>query len=71
MNMKNTHYLPIFRFGDNPESVHNSSYGSHLYSDLQMLACYEPDAIGYIEVEVSVPTENEFKTRNGLKSGAV
>ena len=64
-------YLPIYNFGDDPDGIHGTSYGTQLYNDLQMLSCYEPEAVGYIEVEVNPPTENEFKRKHGLKSDAV
>lgn len=68
--MKQTHYVPVFDWGSDPDSVHGCAYGSLSYSDLQMLDAYEPDAVGYLEVQVEVLTENEFRTSHSLKSGA-
>ena len=59
-----TYYVPIFKWGDNPQTVNNGSHGTCIYNDLQMLYAYEPEAIGYFEVTGKVPTKEEFECKN-------
>lgn len=69
--MTNTYYIPVYEWGKNPESIHGSSHGCYMYDDLTHLYMMELEAVGHFEVMGSIPTENEFKEKHGLKSGAV
>lgn len=70
--MKNTYYVPIYNWGDHPDTVNGVASGTQMYNDLQMLFCYEEDAVGYYEVEGMVPTENEYKEKHSIPTcGAV
>jgi hypothetical protein len=69
--MKLTYYVPIYEWGDSPDTVHGGSHGLNIYPQLDDLYCFEPDAIGHWELAGILPTENEFKEKYKLKSDAV
>ena len=69
--MKLTYYVPIYKWGDSPDGVHGGTHGDHMYSELNDLYGFEPDAVGHFELSGVLPTENEFKEELGLRSGAV
>jgi hypothetical protein len=68
--MKHIAYLPIYNWGKNPDLDHGTTFGTHIYLDLEELYAYE-DPVGHVQIEIHTPTENEFKELHGLKSGAV
>jgi hypothetical protein len=54
-------YIPIYKWGINPSTVHGVTTGTHFYRDLNELYAFENEAVGHIEIEYEVPTENQFK----------
>lgn len=69
--MKLTYYVPIYEWGDSPDTVHGGAHGCNMYSELNDLYGFEPDAVGHMELKGVLPTENEFKEQFNLRSGAV
>ena len=69
MNYKK--YCPVYDWGKDPDSVHGVTMATHTYSDLEYLYAYEPEAVGHIEVEFQIVSQNEFKQKLGTYSGAV
>jgi hypothetical protein len=67
-----TYYVPIYKWGSvNPDNVHGVTTATHFYSTLEDLYGFEPESVGHFEMTGTVPTENEFKLRYNLKSGAI
>jgi len=69
--MKLTYYIPIYEWGNSPNTVHGGCHGRNMYSELNDLYGFEPDAVGHFELTGVLPTEDEFKTQFKTKSGAV
>lgn len=69
--MKTIGYLAIYEWGEDPDAEHGNCYGTQIHTDLQMLFAYDPEAIAFFEVEIEVPTQNEFKRKHNLSSGAI
>ena len=69
--MKVTYYVPIYQWGNSPDAVHGGAHGTNIYSELNDLYGFEPDAVGHLELTGILPTENEFKTQIETRCGAV
>lgn len=69
--MKTIAFVPVYKWGEDPDSHHGSIRGTSTYLGLEDLYYYEDEAVGHIEIEVNWVTENEFRRLYGLKSGAV
>lgn len=76
--MKNTvtMYGAIYDWGNNPDNIHEGyAYGHPMYLSEYDLYTFEGglenQIVGYYEVEITLPTENEFKSKNMIKSDAV
>lgn len=71
--MKLVFYVPIFEWnGVDGEADHGTSFGTTLYTSLDDLYMFNgEDAIGHFEVEGDVPSENQFRRKHNLHSGAV
>lgn len=68
--MIQTKYVPIYEWGDNPDSVHGNISATNFYCSLSDLYGSEPDAAGHYEVVGKMPTKNEFKQLYDSKSEA-
>ena len=69
--MKSKYFVPIYQWGDTPDSENGIQYGCTMYLDLDQLYGFETEAVGHFEVEGICPTESEFKVANKTKSGAI
>jgi hypothetical protein len=62
--MKSVFFIPIYEWGEESNTTHGSSFGTTIYSELQDLYGFEPDAIAHFEVSGELPTEGEFIVMN-------
>lgn len=59
--MKLSFFLPILKWGPDPNAEHGASIGSQLYTDLRDLYGLEEGAVGHFEVSGEFPSETTFK----------
>lgn len=59
--MIHTYYVPIYKWGNTESEVTGSESGTTLYTQINELYAFEPNAIGYFEVSGKFPTKIEFK----------
>lgn len=69
--MKHTFYVPILKWGSNPDEIYNTQISLDIYTDLIVLYSEYPDCVGHMKLVGKLPTENEYKEKRGLKSGAI
>lgn len=70
--MKETVYIPIYEWGEDPDSANGTTSGCTVHVDLNDLYAHNPDAVGYIEMVGYCPTQREFEEKHGIvRSGAV
>lgn len=55
-----TYFVPIFGWGPYPNNVHENISGCEMYSDLQSLYAFAPEAVGHFKVSGKIPTKEEF-----------
>lgn len=62
--MKITYFVPIYKWGEDPDNVHGNKSATHFYSSVEDLSAYENDAVGYFEISGIMPTQNEYKNED-------
>jgi hypothetical protein len=64
--MKLTYYIPIYKWGGNPNSVDGNKSGLTAHRTLDDLYMVEGDVAGYFTVEGEMPTRAQFEHAESL-----